>query len=155
MVSCSGRMFAMGSGAQWLLKTCIGSWPTFCNFGKDLESHCTAWCVPSNYSCSGEPKQATLETEMTTEMSPQPMTLDTSAQVTTLLSLAAESALLWLVSMVLTLCRGCGTRTGHLSKSEQVSARGTTLLSLAAESALLRPVSRMVPLFRGWQTSQA
>ena len=68
MVSCSGRMFAMGSGAQWLLKTCTGRQHAFqlqqhCNFGKDPESYCTDWCVPSNYSCSGEPKQATLETE--------------------------------------------------------------------------------------------
>ena len=53
MVSCSGRMFAMGSGAQWLLKTCTGSRPAFpsqqrgsCNSDKDPDTHCTTWCTP-------------------------------------------------------------------------------------------------------------
>ena len=52
MVSCSGRMFAMGSGAQWLLKTCAGRQPAFrprirqiWDPGKKQEPRCATCCT--------------------------------------------------------------------------------------------------------------
>ena len=63
MVSCSGRMFATGSGAQWLLKTCAARRPAFqsqqcsvCSC-KDRDTHCTTWCKSYGTAYSRGPEQ--------------------------------------------------------------------------------------------------